>query len=110
MPRWEKRINEAKLKHRTALKLPQWQRYSFVDSSLCKDSLNTIDCEIPRVHCSQLSLDDFVVKYEKACEPVCIQGLTQDWKATENWTMEALGERFRNYMFKCGEDDNGECV
>lgn len=64
---------------------------------------NTID----RIHCKNLSYDDFASKYMHANVPVIIQGLTDDWKASTLWTHERDGKVVPNLDYfrdNFGED------
>ena len=65
---------------------------------------------IDRVHCSSLSVADFVTRYENTNTPLIIADVPEieNWKAAEqwiswDWMSEAMGQR----LFKCGEDDDG---
>jgi hypothetical protein len=52
------------------------------------------------LHClgQDLSLDQFVHRYERPRIPVVINGLTEDWPG--KWTVEDLLERFGQHKFK----------
>jgi Cupin-like domain len=43
--------------------------------------------EIEQVHCDDLSYQQFTDMYMRANEPVIIQGLTRDWKASKQWVV-----------------------
>jgi hypothetical protein len=47
---------------------------------------------VDRVHCKDLSYDDFVCRYMQPNLPVIIQGLAEDWRATREWTMDNSDE------------------
>ena len=49
--------------------------------------------EIPRINASELSEEDFNIKYFKQAKPVIIVGATTDWPATKTWTITSLMER-----------------
>jgi len=132
-------MDSAKLKHRTSLKLHDWQRYGYYstfrewrdkdtremekldrrhqrgDTSYAqhigveKQAKLVIGCD--RVHCDDLSIEQFVEKYEKPYLPVMISGLADKWPAIKNWTLTQLSQGpYRDLPMKCGEDDEGYSI
>jgi len=111
---WQRRMGEAKFKHRPTMK--DWAKGGF-SSTRSADLARLTDqrayefCKnIDRVHCDHMSEKDFVWRYEEPALPCVIAGVPsrQDWAATSTWTdwewlRTSLGER----LFKVGEDDDG---
>jgi len=111
---WQRRLGEAKLKHRPTMK--DWGREGFskkraADLAHLTDQRAYEFCKnIDRVHCDHMSEKDFVRRYEEPTLPVVIAGVParQGWSAVGTWTdwewlHTSLGER----LFKVGEDDDG---
>lgn len=68
---------------------------------------------IPRVHCRDLGVSEFIEEYERRSLPLVIEGVPEreGWAAPEAWaSFSALRRRYRRYTFKCGEDDDGKSV
>jgi hypothetical protein len=42
---------------------------------------------IERVNANQMSLEEFVAKYESRGQPVILLGLTDEWKANQRWNL-----------------------
>lgn len=42
---------------------------------------------VDRVIENDLTIDEFIERYEKPYKPVIIQGVQNDWKANSKWTM-----------------------
>ena len=90
---------------KTDLKQPEdWTKYRYVS----KDSVwyRSVD-HIDRIHCKDMSCDDFVNNFEKSERPVMIQGLTESWPASQKWNWKTLCRDYGNVRFQCGDDDNG---
>lgn len=62
---------------------------------------------IPRVNCNDITVGEFIEKYEKGEKPVIITGVADNWKAKDQWSFAKLLERFSSSMFKIGESDSG---
>lgn len=41
-----------------------------------------------RIHANDVSVEEFIEKYEKPYKPVVIRGITDNWKAQYKWTLE----------------------
>lgn len=65
---------------------------------------------VDRIKESDVSINEFVEKYEKLSIPVVITDFTRDWKAKHKWTLPRLAKKYRNQKFKCGEDNEGYSV
>mmetsp|Transcript_372 Transcript_372/g.545 ORF Transcript_372/g.545 Transcript_372/m.545 type:complete len:473 (-) Transcript_372:209-1627(-) len=131
----KEKVDSAKLKHRSSLKLWDWQKYKLYNTyddlqrghvARIKDinrrhmenlrigknpPPNQVVTGIDRVHWTDLSIEDFIEKYQKPEIPVIITGLTDTWKAQKNWTIEELFTgKYRNCRLKIGEDDDGYTI
>ena len=62
------------------------------------------NCE--RIHCNDVSVEEFVQRFEIPATPCVIEGLTDSWPA-KNWTFDSLSNDFGGSCLKCGEDDEG---
>ncbi|VDK42433.1 unnamed protein product [Anisakis simplex] len=106
--RMKRRIADAKKNARPELKADEWNRLNYAEKWLWSEDLLHGD-NIERVDASHLSVDEFVKRYETRRIPIILTGLTQSWRASSKWTLEA-SKKYRNQKFKCGEDDDGYSV
>lgn len=124
MKTWERRINEAKKKHRPKLK--DWTRDGFygvrsADFELRASKypplqelshLSPIDSTnltgIDRISCERLSRSDFIGIYEEQYIPCVISDIPrhEKWDAFMSWNFPRLRD-FDERYFKVGEDDDG---
>lgn len=74
----ESEINYTKRKDRTYLQRMEWNRDRYYQTDATKQLFQCPD-QIERVDCSQLSVEDFIERYEKPAKPVIIRGITADW-------------------------------
>jgi hypothetical protein len=65
---------------------------------------------IPRVHCDDLSVEDFIEKYQIPNKPVIIEGLADDWPAMSKWSFKYFYEKYGDVEFEVGEDEIGTPV
>ncbi|CAI2370959.1 unnamed protein product [Moneuplotes crassus] len=65
---------------------------------------------IPRVHCDDLSVEDFIENYQIPNKPVIIEGCADDWPAMKSWNFKQLYEDFGEVDFEIGEDEIGTPV
>jgi len=65
---------------------------------------------IPRVHASDLSYDEFIEQYQIPNKPVIIEGLSDDWPAMQKWTFKQLYQDYGDVEFEIGEDEIGTPV
>lgn len=87
--------DKAKRKHRTDLKLKDWDRYKFYKNDFCEQMIKNPPkgmFSIPYEDGDKLSLEEFRNKYESKALPVVIRGLTKSWKANKYWTFEVKVE------------------
>ena len=80
------------LRHSLLIPRRRWKQSSFFTHP---DSELPPDCDvpdIPRIHCQDLSVEDFVARYERPGLPVIIQGIPEkeNWMALEHWDLEVV--------------------
>ncbi|CAF0943934.1 unnamed protein product [Didymodactylos carnosus] len=101
-----KRINAAKLKGRSELKLEDWTKNGYYNDI----EITAVNDQLERIDARNVTHEEFVEKYERTGTPVMIQHSTDDWPAFDKWTTVRLGKKYRNQKFKIGEDDKGHSV
>lgn len=107
--RARKRIREAKRKARPELST----RDLWIQNDYEKTfdlSWNKIEDGLERINVHEVSEAEFIKRYEVPYKPVVINGVQDNWTATQKWTLERLAKKYRNQKFKCGEDDEGYSV
>ena len=79
-----------KCKHRSELLLKKWSQ----DGYWCRqnDILKVNDPEtfvdtIERIHVNDMTVEEFIEKYERAHKPVIIQGVTDTWPGMKEWQL-----------------------
>jgi hypothetical protein len=78
-----------KSKHRSELLLRKWAQ----DGYWCRqdEALNAFKSDpnytdtIERVHVNDLTVEEFIEKYERGSKPVIIQGVTDTWPGMKEW-------------------------
>ncbi|XP_014239137.1 bifunctional arginine demethylase and lysyl-hydroxylase PSR [Trichogramma pretiosum] len=106
--RARKRIREVKKKARPELvdKIA-WTHLNYKKNfAVFWDFQDNVD----RIDVNKVSLEEFILRYEKPYIPVIIKGVQSDWQAQYKWTQERLAKKYRNQKFKCGEDNEGYSV
>jgi len=106
--RSERRLQEAKDKARPELKEFGWDTMHMAER-LDLDIASVSD-ELERIDGREVSVEDFIERYERPRRPVVITNLQTDWPASVKWNLDRLGKKYRNQKFKCGEDDEGYSV
>ncbi|RXG61569.1 Bifunctional arginine demethylase and lysyl-hydroxylase JMJD6 [Armadillidium vulgare] len=108
--RTRKRVREAKKKARPELCIEKgtWTHLDY--KNRFDTSIDIVKDEVERIDVGQVSVEEFIEKFEKPYLPVVITGVTNNWKANYKWTLERLGKKYRNQKFKCGEDNQGYSV
>jgi histone arginine demethylase JMJD6 len=64
--------------------------------------------EIERVHVNDITVEEFVEKFERPSRPVIIQGIADTWPAFKKWTFRKLLKKYADSKFKIGESDSGK--
>lgn len=83
---------------------PELKKVGWEVKNLAKTfKLPPIDDKMVRVDGKTMSLKEFREKFEHPRLPCVITGLTDNWKARENWTVKNLSRKYANAFFKCGE-------
>ncbi|TMS38301.1 hypothetical protein L596_005059 [Steinernema carpocapsae] len=62
---------------------------------------------IGRIDGRVVSHAEFAERYEWPRKPTIITGLIDNWRASHKWDFDRLERKYRNQLFKCGEDDSG---
>lgn len=65
---------------------------------------------IPRVHIRDITMHEFVERFEKPRLPVILLGLCDDWPAYRKWSLDWFRDRYGESKFKLGTDDDGYAV
>lgn len=57
---------------------------------------------IDRIHWKDLSVEEFIEKYEKPALPVIISGFSEKWEAPKFWNEETFSKRHGEEVWRCG--------
>ena len=103
---------ERKRKHREELSLDGWQKLRlYRDNDYLQnlidepDEVSTIN--VDRVHVNDISVEEFMERYEKPSIPVILVGCTEGWDAHQKWNFPDLLKKYQKCKLKIGEDDDG---
>lgn len=96
-----------KVKREIRSELPDqwaWQKRSYQSNLELPSTLDNME----RVHCNDVSVQEFIRRWEAPCLPVVIDGLADGHM--QKWQPTLLLHRFANVKLKCGDDDEGRAV
>ena len=125
---WQRRVEKAKRAHRPKLK--DWsiggfatfkskEYKTFISNKLPEQVVNikSIDNITPsssaniiyRINTKHLSVTNFIATFEMNKIPLIITKIPkyENWKARHNWNIQSLKSKYKNCLFKVGEDDDG---
>jgi hypothetical protein len=101
-----------KRQHRAELPLRGWHKLrlykddAFLDDWIKEpDSVSTMN--VDRVNASDITVEEFMERYEKPAIPVIILGCADNWDALKNWNFPDLLKKYKKCKLKVGEDDEG---
>eukprot|EP01127_Copromyxa_protea_P005331 TRINITY_DN15276_c0_g1_i1.p1 TRINITY_DN15276_c0_g1~~TRINITY_DN15276_c0_g1_i1.p1 ORF type:complete len:521 (+),score=75.88 TRINITY_DN15276_c0_g1_i1:27-1565(+) len=57
---------------------------------------------IDRIHYKDISVEEFIQKYEIPGKPVIIAGISEQWEAPKYWNAKTLSERHKDVKWRCG--------
>lgn len=112
MKTWERRVEEAKRKHRP--KLADWGRDGFGREGSASYALwQALSAEpsdppvggVPRVDGRRLTAEQFVEKFEAQGKPCVLSGVQSESRAL--YSFAKLRRAYGSRLFKVGEDDEG---
>ncbi|KAL4517762.1 hypothetical protein Ndes2526A_g02143 [Nannochloris sp. 'desiccata'] len=109
--KFQKKIRSAKRAARRELSVTkgEWQKHSYATSNLL--STKTLRDSLPRIDARNISLEDFIDRFEKPGLPVVLTHACDDWPASQGaWTEENLLKNYGDHKFKVGSDDDGYAV
>ena len=112
-PETEAKINEIKLKHRSSLALEDWhkdryfEKQGYVCDRILRGQDPTFRDTIERVNVDEVSMEEFLERYERGSKPVIITGVAERWPARREWQIEQLLQQYGTGRFKIGESDSG---
>lgn len=73
------------------MKTDEWADLKYYKKDLCDQLLKSCPNQIDRIHYKDLSLQDFIEKYEKPNKPLIIEGLSEVCFPIEKyWTFEVI--------------------
>jgi len=85
-----RRIKSVRKKCRSELSSDDWTKENYYDK--CDLSIDYLPDNIDRIDSNQVSLEEFIEKYEKQYKPCIILNAQKDWNAPEKWTLEVITE------------------
>lgn len=93
---WDKAIRAAKRDIRSELSVSKghWSRLGYARQPALVCAEGQAADTVPRVHCSWLSVEEFVERFERPRQPVVITGLQDSWRAPTEWTLDKLLQRY----------------
>ena len=85
------KMNYMKSKHRTETLLKSWSADNYYLKQNEKNNYQAVPIpedfqdNIDRVHVNDLTIEQFIERYEKGNKPVIVQGAADDWPAKTAW-------------------------
>ena len=111
LERCEKKIRAAKRATRSELSVSggEWQKhgYAYDPKVLSTDGLGD---DIERISAKDVSVEEFIERFERPCRPCVITDAMEGWAANSEWTYDKLRAKFGRHKFKVGSDDDGYAV
>lgn len=103
---------DIKRKHREELPLRGWQKLKlYKNDSFLDDWINEPDevsrMNIDKINAEDVTVEEFMERYEKPGVPVIISGCAENWDAMSKWNFPDLLKKFKKCKLKVGEDDEG---
>lgn len=82
----------------------EWTKHGWA-SRAAPDLLSTqgLQDTLPRIAASDLTLEEFIERFERPKQPCIITGLCEGWRATQEWTPERLLAKYGDHKFKVGK-------
>ena len=76
-----------KSKHRSEMLLRKWAQdgYWCRQNDILKIKDDSFKDTIERIHVNDITVEQFIEKYEKGSKPVIITGVTDDWPGMKEW-------------------------
>ena len=76
-----------KSKHRTEMLLRKWAQDNYWQrqNEILKIKDDSFVDTIERIHVNDITVDEFIEKYERGHKPVIIQGVTESWPGMSEW-------------------------
>ena len=85
-----------------------WKEYSSTEvGTKLGEILNSEEHNIPRIHWNDLSVEEFIEKYQLPNKPVIIEGCADNWPAMDKWNFKHLYKEYGDKYFEIGEDQDG---
>ena len=103
---------DRKRKHREEISVKDWHKLRiYKDDKYLEDWIKEDDSvstmNVDRVNASDITVEEFMEKYEKPGVPVILLGWTENWDALSWWNFADLINKYGKWKLKVGEDDEG---
>jgi histone arginine demethylase JMJD6 len=101
----ESKILKAKKSVRSHIKIDNWGKDQYWNTSVCEDLYKSCEDTIERRSYKDFSISEFIEQYQVPNKPVMITGAIQAWKSEKFWDWDEFYKRFKKVKFRIGEDD-----